>query len=190
MFFFFLGDLGNQGFPKRTSVDGAQVSYRCLRHLGINNLPEISRSSRLAKLITSARPALLTLALSPLYILIHPSMADALKAEGNQAFSAKDYPTAMYVATPPSSPEVRTDADESSVRNSLKLSALIPRTTFFTPTAPPFTPPRMSIRKRSRMRRSPSASSPIGPRASSARELPTVVWEICVSGRVNTRESQ
>lgn len=24
-------------------------------------------------------------------------MADALKAEGNKAFSAKDYPTAMYV---------------------------------------------------------------------------------------------
>jgi hypothetical protein len=29
------------------------------------------------------------------------TMADALKAEGNKAFSAKDYPTAMYVATPP-----------------------------------------------------------------------------------------
>lgn len=28
------------------------------------------------------------------------SMADALKAEGNKAFSAKDYPTAMYVSTP------------------------------------------------------------------------------------------
>lgn len=27
-------------------------------------------------------------------------MADALKAEGNKAFSAKDYPTAMYVSTP------------------------------------------------------------------------------------------
>lgn len=29
------------------------------------------------------------------------NMADALKAEGNKAFSAKDYPTAMYVTTPP-----------------------------------------------------------------------------------------
>ena len=27
-------------------------------------------------------------------------MADALKAEGNKAFSAKDYPTAMYVCYP------------------------------------------------------------------------------------------
>lgn len=27
-------------------------------------------------------------------------MADALKAEGNKAFSAKDYPTAMYVHYP------------------------------------------------------------------------------------------
>jgi hypothetical protein len=27
-------------------------------------------------------------------------MADALKAEGNKAFSAKDYPTAMYALYP------------------------------------------------------------------------------------------
>lgn len=27
-------------------------------------------------------------------------MSDALKAEGNKAFSAKDYPTAMYVLYP------------------------------------------------------------------------------------------
>lgn len=35
------------------------------------------------------------------YCIYFTSMADALKAEGNKAFSAKDYPTAMYVATPP-----------------------------------------------------------------------------------------
>jgi hypothetical protein len=36
-------------------------------------------------------------------------MADALKAEGNKAFSAKDYPTAMYVYifTLPRSSEMR-----------------------------------------------------------------------------------
>jgi hypothetical protein len=35
------------------------------------------------------------------FLRIPLNMADALKAEGNKAFSAKDYPTAMYVTTPP-----------------------------------------------------------------------------------------
>ena len=39
-------------------------------------------------------------------------MADALKAEGNKAFSAKDYPTAMYVLLPRLCDELMTGSRE------------------------------------------------------------------------------
>ncbi|PYH43591.1 uncharacterized protein BP01DRAFT_94545 [Aspergillus saccharolyticus JOP 1030-1] len=56
-------------------------------------------------------------------------MADALKAEGNKAFSAKDYPTAIF-------------------RRPLKSS--LP-TTSFTPTAPLYIPHNKNTRRLSRM---------------------------------------
>jgi len=108
------------------------------------------------------------------------TMADTLKAEGNKAFSAKDYPTAMYVATPPYR-DAGMVADESPVTNSLKLSLSNPRTKSFTPTVPPSTAPRASTKKPSRMPRSPSASSRTGLRVTSVRELPTGACKIGVS---------
>ena len=50
-------------------------------------------------------------------------MSDALKAEGNKAFAAKDYPTAMYVATPLYSDG---DANESPVRKFTEAIAVDP----------------------------------------------------------------
>jgi hypothetical protein len=135
------------------------------------------------KLITSG-PGSLSLPIPPVVIAIFSfTMSDALKAEGNKAFTAKDYPTAMYAATPLYSGD---DANESQVRNSPRLLPSILRTISSSQTVPPSTAPRPSTKKLWRMPRSRSASSRTGQRATSARELPTVACRIGVSERFHS----
>ncbi|PWY62750.1 hypothetical protein BO83DRAFT_383174 [Aspergillus eucalypticola CBS 122712] len=111
-------------------------------------------------------------------------MADALKAEGNKAFSAKDYATAVYVSFSPGLPRLQkrlggsqpwTAADWPIVRSSPKLSKSSPQTTFSTPTARLSTPRNPNTRRLSRMPTRLRISRRTGRRDGSARVPLTVV---------------
>lgn len=106
-------------------------------------------------------------------------MADALKAEGNKAFSAKDYPTAMYVPYP-AFDDVR-NADDATVRNSLKPLPSNPKTISYTPTGPLSMLLRQNTKRPLTTPTRRLASSRTGPKAMLAKELPIGVWEISVS---------
>lgn len=146
-------------------------------------MPEISRSSRASLCsspLSSDLPSLQTYPLSDLHFpgqLNVCNMADALKAEGNKAFSAKDYATAMY-STPLQRYKLQLIRP---ARNSPRPSTSSRATTSSTPTAQLSTPRSPSTRKPSTMPTRLRSSSRTGRRAGLARELPPVVWAICVS---------
>src|SRR4051794_25930108 len=104
-------------------------------------------------------------------------MADALKAEGNKAFAAKNFQEAVYVQAGTNVRSVLTG--HLLLATSLRrLSSLNQQTTSCTPTAPAHMLPSDSSTRRWKTQTRPLKSSRSGPKAGVARALRFMAKEI------------